>query len=126
MTYFTHTLKVFKRHVRPPMFPPQLWNVNSRTLSDEPRTNNHLEGWHRRFKSIVDKFHPNIYEFIDTLQGEHARTEMVIQQLIGDGALQEARPKIKKMNEKLQRVVQDFGKRSSEEFLRGIAYNIRY
>ncbi|XP_053407311.1 uncharacterized protein LOC128559510 [Mercenaria mercenaria] len=52
---------VFKRQWRDPMYPPHLWNVYKRTLEGEPRTNNQLEGWHRRFKTIVDKNHPNIY-----------------------------------------------------------------
>lgn len=80
--FFLYILQVFSRQWRQPMFEPSLWNVRSRTLENEPRTNNQLEGWHRRFKTIVDKHHPNIFQFIDKLKGEQARTETVIEQLI--------------------------------------------
>ena len=39
-----------------------------RTIADEPRTNNILEGWHRRFNTIVAKHHPNIYGFLERLK----------------------------------------------------------
>ena len=71
--------------MREPLFAVGLWNVREQTLSGEPRTNNHLEGWHRRFKTIVDRFHPNIYEFVDKLRGEQARVETTIEHLVAGG-----------------------------------------
>uniref|UniRef100_A0A1I7Z8R1 MULE domain-containing protein n=1 Tax=Steinernema glaseri TaxID=37863 RepID=A0A1I7Z8R1_9BILA len=35
----------------PPRFPPEIWNCHSLVLSDRPRTNNAIEGWHNSFKS---------------------------------------------------------------------------
>ena len=46
-----------------PKFSPKLWSVHDRVLNNEPRTTNTLEGWYRRFRSIVVKHHPNI-EFL--------------------------------------------------------------
>ncbi|CAK9304650.1 unnamed protein product [Gordionus sp. m RMFG-2023] len=34
-----------------PRFPPETWNVNESTLSDEERTNNQCEGWNNRFSN---------------------------------------------------------------------------
>ena len=62
--------------------------------SPEPRTNNQLEGWHRRFKTVVDKHHPNIFVFVDRLKGEQAHTETIIDQLIGGMAPQSMRQKV--------------------------------
>ena len=146
------------------MFPQTLWNVNARTLADEPRTNNHLEGWHKRFKTVVDKHHPNIYDFMERLRGEQARTETLIEKLIGGVKLMEVRYKViftrsryfptnlyttfisinprvhilknyysmsnfsfqvRKTNEKLMRIVEDFNNKLPMEYPRGIAYNIK-
>ena len=64
-----------------PKFPPRLWSVYERVLDDEPMTTNVLEGWHRRFRSIVAKHHPNIYDFIGCLRSENSRTETQVKQL---------------------------------------------
>ena len=65
-----------------PKFPPRLWSVYERVLNDEPRTTNMLEGWHRRFSSIVAKHHPNIYDFIGCLRSEQFRTETQVNKLV--------------------------------------------
>lgn len=49
-----------------------------RTLLDEPRTTNYLEGWRRRINSIVGKAHPNIWDFLKCLLGEQAHIEMAV------------------------------------------------
>ena len=71
-----------------------------RTIAEKPRTNNILEGWHRRFNTIVAKHHPNIYEFIYIY--------------------------VRKGNERILRVVQSYGDRDNMEYLRGIGYNLSY
>ena len=40
-----------------------------------------LEGWHRRFSTVVAKHHPNIYDFISCLRAEQTRTETDISKL---------------------------------------------
>ena len=57
-------------------FPPQIWSVYDRVINQDPLTNNFLEGWHRRFSSIVDVHHPDIYKLLSKLTGEQAHTEM--------------------------------------------------
>ena len=64
------------------LFPPHLWNVYERTIADEPRMNDKVEGWHCRFNTIVAKHHPNIYEFLERLKGEQALTDTLVEQLI--------------------------------------------
>ena len=36
-------------HRRAPLFDLALWNMYDQTIGDLPRTNNAVEGWHRRF-----------------------------------------------------------------------------
>ena len=40
------------------LFALNLWNMFHRTFDDFPRTNNHVEGWHRRFQAQVSSCHP--------------------------------------------------------------------
>jgi hypothetical protein len=54
----------------PPRYPIATWNVNNRTYEGEPRTNNSVEGWNRRFNSLVGKTHPNIFVVIEHLRKE--------------------------------------------------------
>jgi hypothetical protein len=58
-------------------FPLQAWSVYERVLNQDPRTNDFLEGWHRRFGSIVGVAHPDVYKFIASLKSEQAWSEMV-------------------------------------------------
>lgn len=39
---------VVLRLVRPPQFPPEVWNVNAETMADGHRTNNICESWNMR------------------------------------------------------------------------------
>ncbi|KHJ40540.1 hypothetical protein D918_09430 [Trichuris suis] len=38
---------------RPPMFPPQTWNVYRAVLNDQHRTNNAVECWHNKFQKVM-------------------------------------------------------------------------
>ena len=46
-------------------YAPRTWNYHQH---EGPRTNHHLEGWYNRLKSAARKAHPNLYEFIGTIQ----------------------------------------------------------
>lgn len=49
-------LMVFKRQWCDPLFAHLLWNFRERTIANEPRTNNHLEGWHRSSTNIITTY----------------------------------------------------------------------
>ena len=36
-----------------PLFPLEMWNMHQTTLDGGHRTNNSVEGWHRRFQSVL-------------------------------------------------------------------------
>uniref|UniRef100_A0A914UTX6 Uncharacterized protein n=1 Tax=Plectus sambesii TaxID=2011161 RepID=A0A914UTX6_9BILA len=48
-------------------FPPAIWSVHTRTLVDEDRTNNKVEGWHLKINSFMDSCHLSFYVFLDEL-----------------------------------------------------------
>lgn len=86
--------QVVKRQWQDPMYPSALWNIYDCTISGEPGTNSHLEGWHRRFKSTVDKHYPNIYTFLEKLKGEQARTDATIERLLAGEKPSEVKAKV--------------------------------
>jgi hypothetical protein len=49
-----------------------LFQIGMCTLQNIPRTNNHVEGWHRRFQADVGAHHPNFWRFLGVIQREEA------------------------------------------------------
>ena len=85
-----------------------------------------LEGWHRRFSTVVAKHHPNIYDFIGCLTAEQARTEMVVIKLIMGETPKALRKMEKAKTDRIKKIVEQFHERDVQEYLRGLAYNIKY
>lgn len=52
-----------------------------------PRTNNHMESWHRKINAVSGRAHPNIYSFIDLIKRDEALTRVSLQQLANGGAV---------------------------------------
>ncbi|CAF4164323.1 unnamed protein product, partial [Rotaria sordida] len=71
--------------------PLHLWNVSDLQI----RTNNYCEGWHNRFNNRVNKYHPNIWYFINCSKQEEVYfRHRVIQMRAGATG----RPKTKRTN----------------------------
>lgn len=79
-------------------FPPIHWNYFNQ---HQPRTNNHVEGWHSRMKKVISRPHPNIFSWIEYIQREEAVTKAKIQ-CLRSGAT--ARPRRRRMKEKEKRI----------------------
>jgi len=52
----------------PPTFVPSSWNVYTRTINNEDRTNNFCEAFHRKVQLQLGVSHPTIWKFLDELQ----------------------------------------------------------
>lgn len=113
-----------------PLFHPKLWSVFDRVETGSPRSTNHLEGWHRRFSSVVQKAHPNFYEFLTYLKQEEAHTSMQIEQLVRGMEPRQATKKQKAIDDRLttlhHRISADSQDAEIMEFLRGCAHNVTY
>ena len=55
------------RRSRPAHFPPEIWSMYQRTISDIDKTNNPAEAAHWRLKRELDVVHPSVWKFIDGL-----------------------------------------------------------
>lgn len=62
----------------------QQWNHHG---NRGPRTNNHMESWHRKINAVSGRAHPNIYSFIDLIKRDEALTRISLQQLANGGAV---------------------------------------
>ena len=83
---------------RPPLFALNLWNMFYRTFDKLPRTNNHVEGWHRRFKRIYRRGHPPPAQ----------------------------RRRYVDANERILATADDYQNRGNMEYLRAIAHNLGF
>ena len=61
-------------------FAPFLWN---HWQSDNIRTTNAVESWHRQINALLNKPHPNIYSFLDLLKSQQRKLSVRIAQLAG-------------------------------------------
>ena len=79
VTYFESTYigRELGDRLRPPAYAPEEWTQFQRTLDGLGRTNNNIEGWHRRFAGRAG-VHPNVFSLLQRIQAEeeHWRVEV--------------------------------------------------
>jgi hypothetical protein len=86
LDYFEDTYIGRQRRGHPrahPRFPIEMWNMFNRTREELPRTNNHVEGWHRRFCGNCDGSHPTLWKLLRSFQREENLVRAEIHQVFG-------------------------------------------
>ena len=111
-------------HRRAPLFDLALWNMYDQTIGDLPRTNNAVEGWHRRFQANVGAYHPNFWKFIDILKREQSLNHVNISQARAGHQPEPQRRRYQDSNLRIKNIVQDYHNRDRLHYLRGLAHNI--
>ena len=105
--------------VRPPLFAINVWNMYHNRIDDElPRTNNSVEGWHRRFQGHISLCHPDFWKFINVLKKEEGLVRVSIFQHLGGHPPQPARRRYLDCNRRILRIVDDFPNRQRMNYLR--------
>ncbi|CAJ0959347.1 unnamed protein product [Ranitomeya imitator] len=115
-----------RRGRQAPLFPVQFWNVYERTLNDQQRTNNDVEGWHRSFRETCGTLFQNIYHFINCLKHQQELHSFEIIQIIAGNPIAARNKKYAVISARVKRIVQDFNNRSLMDYLRGIAYSFEF
>ena len=111
---------------RNPMFDLAMWNVHERTRNEQPRTNNNLEGWHRRFQADVGGHHANFWRFLDVLKREESLTRVqMVQAEAGDNGPVQRRV-YRDVQQRIKNIVQDYENRNTIGYLRAIAHNFQF
>ena len=109
-----------------PMFPVPLWNVFRQVIDDHCRTNNHVEGWHRRFSSKIACHHPTVWKLINALKSEERQTAHAFERLVAGQGAPARKRKYVLLDQRLKRLVEEYEGRDQDEFLRGIAHNLTF
>lgn len=108
--------------------PPKMWNVYKLQL----RTNNDLEGWHLRFKSIVSRHGPNLWHLLSCIQQEQAATEVVMLQISAGQRVSTQNNKYVKIQGNLDVLLKRYkksgrnGRRpmTATEYITGVSHNL--
>jgi hypothetical protein len=107
-----------------PLFAIEIWNVHNSALQDLPKTNNSVEGWHRAFSQLLGASHPTIWRFIDSLKKEQSMNELKLEQFLSGQHPPRARKIYREVARRIKTIVEDYGNRTTLDFLRGIGHNI--
>lgn len=102
--------------------PLAMWNV----YGLERRTNNDVEGWHRRFNGLVQKHHPNIFLVIERFQDEQAATEVMIQQIEGGQRVNRPNARYESINRAIDQARTAYDQRRIDvlQYLRRVSYQL--
>ena len=106
---------------RPPLFSKTIWNVKQRLDSGLPKTNNHVEGWHRRIQSSVGESHPTLWKFLSILKDEQRINRIEMAKLTTGEPAAPQRNKYKKTNEKLLKISRNHQEYSILEYMKIIS-----
>lgn len=100
-------------------------------FQDLPRTNNNVEGWHRRFGALIAAHHPTIWKFLEFLIGEHRNSVLILARINVGEMPGPSRRRYKQINDNLKTLVQRREEGVTQgnipdtlTFLRGIAHNL--
>ena len=129
LDYFEETyIGRYRRNAerRPPLFALNLWNMFHRTFDELPRTNNRVEGWHRRFQAQVSSCHPAFWKFINLLRTEENIFRVEIIQNVAGHPPPAQRRRYVDANQRILAIVNDFQNRGNMEYLRAIAHNLGF
>lgn len=104
-------------------FPIRMWNIYNK--AQLPKTNNHIEGWHRGFAELIHQNHPSIWKFINMLKLEQSKNEIILQQFLSqcDAGLPTKKRYLDQWD-RISKIVLSYNNMDSLEFLEAIALNI--
>ena len=111
-------------HCRATVIWSGFWNMYDQTIGDLLRTNNAVEGWHRRFQANVGAYHPNVWKFIDILKREQSLNHVNISQARAGHQPEPQRRRYQDSNRRIKNIVQDYHNMDRLQYLRGLAHNI--
>lgn len=113
----------------PPLFPPDLWNVNIQTMAGGSRTNNLCEAWNRGFRSLVGTSHPTIWKAIEHIRLDHHNVKTaILLEARGQPPQKRIRKATKQLQDKLFNLCQAYynDQKTLLQTLKGIGYCIRW
>lgn len=106
------------------LFPPKIWSVYDSVLENIPRTQNIVESWHNRWLHLVGP-HAGVYALIEQFRKEENQVRCKIERALA-GILEPICKEQQKRNENIKRLLLERSNLSTDEFLKGMAYNLKF
>ena len=106
-----------------PMFPLRLWNMHQRTLDGQHRTNNAVEGWHRRFQSVLGCSRPSVFRFINAIKREQKMVSLKVERYLAGQNPPSSKKCYRDVNTRLENLANHFDEIPAYDYLKGIAHN---
>lgn len=101
-----------------------MWNNYDRVISDLPRTNNSVEGWHRAFQQTIDCHHPSIYKIIQHFKTEQHQVQIKLDRYNSGFRQPEAsKSKYVLINRRIKTLVQNYNRMDHINYLQGLSHN---
>ncbi|KAL7078050.1 hypothetical protein ACQ4LE_002649 [Meloidogyne hapla] len=126
LSYFTNTYigRIRNNGVRaPPIFVPSSWNVYTRTINNEDKTNNFCEAFHRKVQLQLGVSHPTIWKFLDELKKVVKMCDAQYEQFVAGHQATRKRRKYEEADERILNIVNRYEIGTVIEYLRGISHN---
>ena len=109
-----------------PMFPHNLWNINSRVVGGLPRKTNAVEGWHNKLNRSLYVVNPSIWKHIDDLIKDSAANHLNIAQQVAGQLAPPQKTRYRVIDQQIANVVADYRNRNVIIFFPGLAYNLAF
>ena len=100
--------------------------LNERAEQELSRTNNNIEGCHRRQQAAVSAHHPNIWKFIKVLKREQNLVDVKVNQALGGYQPAPQRRQYAALDTRILTLVRYYGNRDVLDYLRGIGHNLSF
>lgn len=110
---------------RSPQFPPSMWSVAELMDGGLPRSQNNLEAWHRRFGSLAHNKHLGVIKCIELFREEEHSVSIQIERLEA-GMMVQSDAALSQREARIKAVYRDRENRTTSEFLRSLAHNIKF
>ena len=126
--FFAHNCTPFMLELTAKQFPVflDMWNMFHWTHEELPHTNNHIEGWHRKFQSICMYYHPTFWKFTNLLKKEQTLNRVDMVQAEAGHSPPSQRRKYVDRNQRTIAIVDDYPNRDNIRCFWSIAYNLGF
>ncbi|CAF2070117.1 unnamed protein product [Rotaria magnacalcarata] len=101
-----------------PLFPIEIWNIYDRTVTNIPRSNKSIEGWHNTFARRVAIVHPSNTKLTEKIRREQSKFEVDIAQIPQGQEPKPKKLKYRKLDERIKRLVDDYSNVNLSEYLK--------
>ncbi|KAF2897819.1 hypothetical protein ILUMI_08354 [Ignelater luminosus] len=105
----------------------EMWNQYEGTMAGLPKTNNYIEGWHKKLPPpLVGCYHPSIWSFIEKLNKLQNIEDLNITQFIAGRDVRLGRKKYRVTSDGILRIVEWYGQNDLDWYLRGLVDEVSF